>query len=58
MSAAQLFYLFIIIIIIDFFLEQFLDYLNAKRFDSPIPKSLEDVYDTVDYKKSQAYKKL
>ena len=57
MSAAQLFYLFIIIIIIDFFLEQFLDYLNAKRFDSPIPKSLEDVYDTVDYKKSQAYKK-
>lgn len=58
MNSEQLFYLFIAIILIDFFLEQFLDYLNAKRFNSPIPKSVEDVYDTEDYKKSQAYKNV
>lgn len=58
MNSEQLFYLFIAIILIDFFLEQFLDYLNAKKFESPIPDAVKDVYDPEAYRKSQAYKKL
>ena len=42
---------------LQFILETVLDYLNAKRYNDPIPEELNDVFDADEYKKSQAYKK-
>ena len=56
MSATTLFYIIIGILVLNFIWDKYLDYLNAQRFDDPIPESLKDVYDTERYLKSQAYK--
>ncbi|NJB72289.1 STE24 endopeptidase [Saonia flava] len=57
MEKSSLFYIIIIILIIQFLLDTFLDYLNYKRYNEPVPKELDDVYDNKEYLKSQAYKK-
>ncbi|MCU4173445.1 M48 family metallopeptidase [Carboxylicivirga sp. N1Y90] len=57
MSAEQMFYLIIGIISVQFVFEQWLDYLNKGRWQSPIPSELEGVYDDDKYKKQQAYQK-
>ena len=57
MNAITLFYIIVLIIVINFIIDKVLDYLNAKNYDNPIPRELDDVYDDVEYKKSQAYKK-
>lgn len=57
MNSTTLFYIIIGIIGINFIKDKYLDYLNAKRYDDPIPEELHDVYDKTEYKKSQAYKK-
>ena len=57
MSPNTLFYSIIGIIVISFIIGHFLDYLNARHFDDPIPTELNDVYDTESYRKSQDYKK-
>jgi len=56
MTAQILFYIIITIIIIDFIKDKVLDAINAKHYSDPIPETLNDVYDTEAYKKSQAYK--
>jgi len=57
MQPTTLFYILISIIIISFIIDKILDTLNAKHFDDKIPEKLADVYDEIEYKKSQAYKK-
>lgn len=57
MTATTLFYLILAIIIIDFVFDKYLDALNAKHFNDPVPASLQDVYDEEEYQKSQRYKK-
>ncbi|MEL4307345.1 M48 family metallopeptidase [Joostella sp. CR20] len=57
MNPQTLFYIIITILIVDFIVDKILDTLNTKKFDSPIPTPLSDVYDETEYKKSQAYKK-
>ena len=54
---SQLFYIIIAILLLQFILETVLDYLNAQRYNAPIPEELNDVFDEAEYKKSQAYKK-
>ena len=56
MTANELFYFIIAIIIINFIKDKILDAINAKHYNDPIPKELEDVYDETEYKKSQSYK--
>jgi len=56
MTAQTLFYIIIGIIIVNFFKDKFLDAINSKHYNDPIPEELKDVYDTEVYKKSQAYK--
>lgn len=56
MTATSLFYIIITIIIISFLIDKILDALNAKHFNDALPEELQDVYDTVEYKKSQSYK--
>ena len=57
MTSTSIFYLILLIIILNFILESVLDYINEKHFNDPIPKELQDVYKEEEYKKSQAYKK-
>ena len=52
-----LFYIIIVILIFQFLMETVLEYLNAKRYGDPVPKELNDVFDTTEYQKSQDYKK-
>ena len=56
MTPTQLLYLFTGFIILEFLLEKYLDWRNARHFKDPIPAELADVYDAESYQKSQAYK--
>jgi len=55
--ASTLFYLIIGIIIFDFLLERWLDYLNLKHFKPELPRELTGIYDHSKYEKSQQYLK-
>ncbi|MBZ9778140.1 M48 family metallopeptidase [Psychroflexus sp. CAK8W] len=57
MSPEIIFYFIIGIIIFNFLLDSFLDYLNYTRFDAKPPEEIEDLYDESEYLKSQNYKK-
>ena len=46
-----------VIIILNFFKDSILDYLNSKYFDNEIPNIISDIYDKEKYLKSQEYKK-
>ncbi len=52
-----IFYFIIGILIFDYLLEQFLDYLNATKRNSELPEELKGIYDNEKYKKSQEYDK-
>ena len=56
MTPQLLFCLFITIIILEFLWDSYLDYLNAKHYNDPIPKPLEGIFDKEEYLKSQEYK--
>ncbi|HAF28463.1 MAG TPA: peptidase M48 [Bacteroidales bacterium] len=53
-----IFYVIIGILVFDYILEQFLDYLNATKRSSHLPSELEGIYDTEKYKKSQDYDRV
>ena len=57
MTGAQLFYIIIGIIVVNFIIDKIIDAINAKHFDDRLPREINDVYDNDDYLKSQAYKK-
>ena len=57
MAPTTLFFILIAIIIIEFVIDTTLDVLNAKHYGDKLPEPLQDVYDTEEYLKSQAYKK-
>ena len=57
MNSSTLFYIIIAIIIIDFLIEKYISFLNARHFNDKIPEELNDVYNEEEYYKSQTYKK-
>jgi STE24 endopeptidase len=57
MTPYQVFLIIIAIIIVDFIIDKYIYFLNAKHFNDPIPDELSDVYKQKEYYKSQAYKK-
>jgi len=57
MTPSFLFNIIIAIIIVDFLFDKYVDHLNARHFNDPVPAELDDVYDKDEYIKSQAYKK-
>ncbi|WP_298767469.1 M48 family metallopeptidase [uncultured Polaribacter sp.] len=57
MTANNLFFLLITILVISFIFDKIINALNATRFNQDIPKELKDVYDAEEYQKSQQYKK-
>lgn len=57
MTPNMFFWVFIFIIIVNYWIDKYLDNLNAKHFDDELPEELQDVYEPEEYLKSQAYKK-
>ena len=56
MERTSLFYVILVILVVQFLVHQFLEYLNAKRFSSELPPELADVFDQGEYQRSQRYK--
>lgn len=56
MTSTTLFYIIIGIIILKFIFDKILNHLNAQHFKDSLPKEINDVYETEEYKKSQIYK--
>ncbi|HBR52694.1 MAG TPA: peptidase M48 [Flavobacteriaceae bacterium] len=57
MSPQTLFYIIIGILVVSFIIDKWLDALNARHFNDPLPQEINDVYDADAYEKSQRYKK-
>lgn len=57
MEKNTLFYAILAILVTQYLAHQFLEYLNAKRFQSTLPPELADVFDETEYRKSQQYKR-
>jgi len=55
MTSQIVFNVIILILVVNFLIDKFLDILNSKNFDSEIPIELKDVYNQEDYIKSQQY---
>jgi len=51
----MIFITILIIVILDFFLERILDFLNRKYWSDDLPAELEGIYDSEKYRKSQLY---
>ncbi len=52
-----IFWIIIAILVFDFALERFLDYLNTTRWSDQLPDEVKGIYDEEKYKKQQAYSK-
>ena len=57
MTPENIFHILIGIIVLDFTIDFWLDFLNTKHYNDPIPPELQNVYTEEEYLKSQAYKK-
>ncbi|PKP35035.1 MAG: peptidase M48 [Bacteroidetes bacterium HGW-Bacteroidetes-17] len=57
MSAKVLFVIILTVIIFNYMLEQFLDFLNSRYWSDKLPDELNGIYDPERYKKSQEYAK-
>jgi len=57
MEKTTLFYTIIVILVVQYLVQQLLEYLNAKRFQSNVPEELSDVFNDGEYQKSKQYQK-
>ena len=57
MEKNSLFFVILAILVVQYLVHQYLEYLNAKWFKSTLPSELADVFDENEYQKSQQYKK-
>jgi len=57
MTSSTIFIIIIAILIFDYLLERYLDYLNSTRWSDVLPKELQGIYDAEKYKKQQNYTK-
>jgi STE24 endopeptidase len=48
----------VVILVVDFTLERYLDYLNSRRRSTQLPDELKDVFDAEQYRRQQEYKKV
>jgi len=58
MTAQTLLYIIIGVIMFDFLLERFLDFLNRSRWSDSLPESLQGIYDQEKYSKQQDYERV
>jgi len=57
MSPNSILNLILIILVAEYLLETFLEYLNFKYLNEPLPKELQGIYDTDKYNQSLAYQR-
>ncbi len=57
MEKTTLFYVIIAILVIQYTIQQVLEFLNARRFKSNVPEELNDVFDHAEYQKAQQYQR-
>lgn len=57
MTSTGILYIILGILIVDFILERFLEYLNHQKWSPILPKALEGIYDQEKYHQSQNYQK-
>ena len=57
MTADSLLYLILGIVLVDYCIDQWLDYANFKHAKTALPERLKDVYDADEYERSQNYQK-
>ena len=55
--AQILFFIIIGILLFDFILERFLEYLNSTQWSDQLPTEVKDIYDEKQYQKQQTYEK-
>jgi len=53
-----IFIIIVAILVLDFALERYLDYLNRRKWSAELPAELRDVYDGERYRKQQEYKRV
>lgn len=58
MTPTTIFFILILIIVVKYLFDTFLDTLNAKHFKDKLPIELKNIYDKNEYEKSQNYKKV
>ncbi len=58
MNHKTIFIIIISIIVFDFLLSRFLEFINKQRWTSILPKEVDDVFDKEKYEKSLAYKMI
>jgi STE24 endopeptidase len=58
MTFNAVFIIIVTILIADYALERYLDYLNTRKWSTELPDELKDVYDAEQYKKQQEYKRV
>src|SRR5512147_2000152 len=51
------FVILVVILVLDFLLERYLDFLNSRSRNTELSPELNDVYDAEKYRKQQEYKK-
>ena len=52
-----LFFVIISLLVADFILERFLEFLNSTQWSDQLPEEVKDIYDENEYQKQQAYEK-
>lgn len=52
-----LFWLIIVILVVDFLFEKYLDYLNTTKWSDTLPDEVKGIYDEEKYRKQQAYQR-
>ena len=57
MAADQLLYLLLAIVVADYLIDQYLDWINYRHAQTALPDRLKGVYDEEEYQKSQRYQK-
>lgn len=55
MTPNKIYYLVLFVIILNFLINKFLDFLNASHYNKPIPNKLKDIYEESEYMKSRRY---
>jgi len=55
--AQLLFFIIIGLLVADFILERFLEYLNSTQWSDQLPVEVKDIYDEQEYRKQQSYEK-
>ena len=52
-----IYYIFLVLLVFDFWIWAFLEYLNKTRWTNELPVELSEIYDEEKYKKSMSYER-